>query len=255
MGRVIRLRTAPPTDLLGGRRPGDDPASCVTSPSRGWTDPPTGAAPGVKRRRLLAARRLAQVRDQRVELVGRAGRRRSAASRSADSPRRSSLFGSTIDSLMNAGDSPFSAPSRSGPVVPVEPAAASVWQPEHRLVLEHLRAVGGGGRRLGGRGLLRGAPLPASSSASAVSPASSFAATSSASSASWCCLLVLGVAPGEGHRRAHEDRDRERAADQDPARGRELLEPQAGEGDDQGDDHQGDPEDVEDRLVHARGIR
>src|SRR6266576_6960765 len=40
-----------------------------------------------------------------------------------------SAFGSVIDVLMNVASLPFSAWSRSGPILPVAPAGWNVWQP------------------------------------------------------------------------------------------------------------------------------
>ena len=43
-----------------------------------------------------------------------------------ENPLSTSALGSTIEVSMNASSSPARASSRSGPVVPLEPAAASV---------------------------------------------------------------------------------------------------------------------------------
>src|SRR5919198_6423512 len=53
-------------------------------------------------------------------------------------------FGSTIDCLMNAGSLPLSTLSRSGPVVPVAPASASVWQPLQPLEVNSCLPLGAG---------------------------------------------------------------------------------------------------------------
>src|SRR3954454_24869850 len=84
---------------------------------------------------------------------------------------------------MNAADLPFSAPSRSGPVVPVEPAAASVWQPEQPWLSNSCAPscgeppVDAAVVVVDDSAVEVDAPLPASSSAAAVLPACSLVVT------------------------------------------------------------------------------
>ena len=229
-GAATRTRSAPARSRRAARRSGRTTAS----------EPRPLASP--------ALGRLGQVLDQGARAPRAEHVAESSGMTPGESPSRSRRSGSTIEVSMNASSSPASAASRSGPVVPVEPAARACGSPrsprlEDRGAVDARRSPSGP-RLVLGRPPARGLGLVASAA---------FSSAACGELGLAVLLLVLGVQPGE-RGRGDDERPRTRAIAASSAPREAETRSSAGraQSDQRRDDDQADSEHVEERSRSMR---